>query len=703
MGAGMEDAVTRPGNTVPSRSPETPTNYAVLVEPTGWSGRCGELAATIWRALEILGSAPTPPRPEVLTERFEVGPATIATALTKPVARQIVAVLRAMEIDAKLTRSAGDRSPRAAEGHDVAAAPGPARPVSAFPANATRRLARRDTQTRMPPREGTAPAETVGPPGAADSQETNPAEAAARTPQYGSAVAQTSADWPRVAFPQPGARGGAGPGPGGGGPLPALAQRAEAPPTEVFEADATIPDASAPAPAPPAPPAPLERATPAVTAPPEAGRTAPIGGSPFGGAAAAASPIIGWGQVVPGAASTQVAAQAPAQIAGPVSVPSAPASPAGPPRPGRASDDEAGSTSPNLAGNAWKAAGFSLRTAEDELRDLENLEEPAETALLGAATAGLGQPPAGVATAPGRAEPTAPSTGSPPAGPGSDNPLARLATARLEEGPAMTFVEAPSVRTATLLGAIAPGAGHAYLGDSEAGVAYAMSAPLLYPWVRSAREAAELARAQQNPRRRNPGGYRVLWGIRHALVFWVITVGIAVGAVALYGHLMRPSTTPLGGEGDGALGVLGTADAGAASGEEDAGNAALEDAAGATGAEGSGADSIFAEVEARRRLAEGQRLLLDARTTCRLGLYSRCATLACRARDLLPDDRPARRLCHEATLAAAMESEGQPVDRVFPWQTDGDGDGASPRDGSGTSPDAPDGAGANAPNQDPPP
>ncbi len=43
---------------------------------------------------------------------------------------------------------------------------------------------------------------------------------------------------------------------------------------------------------------------------------------------------------------------------------------------------------------------------------------------------------------------------------------------------------------------------------------------------------------------------------------------------------------------------------------------------------------------------------------CDLGLYERCATLACRARDLDPENDDARRLCHEATIAVERERSG---------------------------------------------
>jgi hypothetical protein len=212
----------------------------------------------------------------------------------------------------------------------------------------------------------------------------------------------------------------------------------------------------------------------------------------------------------------------------------------------------------------------------------------------------------------------------------------------------------PNIALTRLFGILAPGAGHRYLGRPEAALGYAMSAPLVVPWIRAVREATEIARSINEDHERARTRVAPVAAARFAAVFWMAVATLVVGCVLLYSNLLDNSRTTA------VLDVPATSEEGSRTSPADV-TSALGPAAEATGEGTGGSSAVAAEIDRRQRRARAQRTLIQARLACNSEAFERCAELASRARENDPESTAAVRMYHEAIVSLGeqtMEPEG---------------------------------------------
>lgn len=182
-----------------------------------------------------------------------------------------------------------------------------------------------------------------------------------------------------------------------------------------------------------------------------------------------------------------------------------------------------------------------------------------------------------------------------------------------------------TVKRAALFGVLAPGGGQMYLGEGARARGYAVVGLLIRPWIDAARDAKNLARSNARIETSAAKASGFVAG------YWLILLCLIWLIAGLFSNESAPTVDPPD--------AVTPDEAG-----QDAGMTVEE------------AERLAAELEERQQLAEYLQLMRDANRACGMEIYARCANLACRARDLIPERDDAVRLCHRATIAAAEQS-----------------------------------------------
>ena len=202
---------------------------------------------------------------------------------------------------------------------------------------------------------------------------------------------------------------------------------------------------------------------------------------------------------------------------------------------------------------------------------------------------------------------------------------------------------------ATLLSVLAPGGGQVYLGQKDDARNYALTAPLISPWVNSVRLANRDAHLVGTGRRTARARPQLLRAVAFILALWVFVASIVVGSVLLYSYLTRPAVAP-------SHVVPAVVEPSSEADVDATDRDSIDVGAEAPNQQLSG--ELMTEIEQRRRQAQAARLVAQAVAACEENDYDRCASLSNQARQLNPELTEATRLYHRATVAL----EARPVE-----------------------------------------
>ncbi|MFT6399512.1 MAG: hypothetical protein ACJAYU_004279 [Bradymonadia bacterium] len=112
---------------------------------------------------------------------------------------------------------------------------------------------------------------------------------------------------------------------------------------------------------------------------------------------------------------------------------------------------------------------------------------------------------------------------------------------RLRQPSADQLADGPEPRIALLWGLAAPGAGFAYLGEPNRGFRYALGSVLIFPWIKGALDASQLATDVKEGRtllRRKPDP---LARLLYVCCFWAVVLLVGFGiSVLLTGSVSSP-------------------------------------------------------------------------------------------------------------------------------------------------------------------
>ena len=203
-------------------------------------------------------------------------------------------------------------------------------------------------------------------------------------------------------------------------------------------------------------------------------------------------------------------------------------------------------------------------------------------------------------------------------------------------------VDESVVKRAVFFGALAPGGGQMYMGEGARARGYALVGLLIRPWLDGIRDARNLARSNTKNETSSAKA------IGFVACYWLILLT----AVWLIAGLFTPDQAPIVAD-DPPREVIVDDD-----GQDDVD--AVEDG-----------QNLAEELQERQRLAQFLQYMRDANRACEVEVYARCADLACRARDLIPEREDGVRLCHRATIAAAEQSSSsqeEPEPEEAPFQ-----------------------------------
>ena len=194
-----------------------------------------------------------------------------------------------------------------------------------------------------------------------------------------------------------------------------------------------------------------------------------------------------------------------------------------------------------------------------------------------------------------------------------------------------------STRAALLWGVVAPGGGQAYLGSWQRGVTYALSSPLIVPWIVGVREAVREAAAGREGARlvdRRPRMGSAAW---YTLAFWAsiaLVVTVIVSALRFEPRLEAPAPAP------------------------EAAAVVVADEAETTEPEAS-EQADADELSDEERAARLNTVLLDARRACQTERYFLCRELAEEALALDGRSREAQLLHVRAISEGVVEPPPQ--------------------------------------------